>query len=129
SVSREAHRPFTEWADSCPSDAWLKDCFLARIIHERLYCNRDSPLRHAWPHVSQRPRGRVRRSVGQHPVKETSLPRGLGSGASLAHSYKGAGPPCRIPTKRAHPLRNSQAECYHASRLRAHVALGDSTFS
>ena len=31
SVSREAHRPFTERADSCPSDARLKGCSLAGL--------------------------------------------------------------------------------------------------
>jgi len=41
--------------------------------------------------------------------KDASLPPGLSSEACFAHSYKGAKPPCRIPTKGAHPLRNSQA--------------------
>ena len=52
--------------------------------------------------------------------KYASLPRGLGSGACLTHSYntltKGGQPPCRIPTKGAHPLRNSQAGCCPAAR-------------
>ena len=61
--------------------------------------------------------------------KDASLPRGLSPEACFAHSYKGAQPPCKIPTKGAHPLRNSQAECDPASRLRAPVSLGDSTIS
>jgi hypothetical protein len=36
---------------------------------------------------------------------------------------QGGQPPCRIPTKGAHPLRNSQAGCYPASRApRARLA-------
>jgi hypothetical protein len=42
--------------------------------------------------------------------KYASHPRGLSPEACFPRSYKGAAqPPCRIPTKGAHPLRNSQA--------------------
>ena len=63
------------------------------------------------------------------PRRSVTPPRGLSPEACFAHSYKGAQPPCKIPTKGAHPLRNSQAECDPASRLRAPVSLGDSTIS
>jgi len=49
-----------------------------------------------------------------------SLPRPL---------LQGGQPPCRIPTKGAHPHRNSQAGCYPASRLRAPVSRGDCAIS
>ena len=49
-----------------------------------------------------------------------SLPRPL---------LQGGQPPCRIPTKGAHPLRNSQAGCCPASRLRAPVSRGDCAIS
>jgi len=49
-----------------------------------------------------------------------SLPRPL---------LQGDQPPCRIPTKGADPLRNSQAGCYHASQPRAPVSLLDCAIS
>jgi len=115
----------------------------ARIIHEHFCCNRgdgnQNPMRYSffaprsckgrstsqarwrrtWTRSDRRPGRRARHSVGQHPA---SLPRGLGSGACLAHSYKGASPLVESPRRGPHPLRNSQAECYSASRLRAPVS-------
>ena len=79
----------------------------------------DSPLRQAWTRSDRRPGRRARHSVGQHPVQGYlppsrarlwSLPRPL---------LQGGQPPCRIPTKGAHPLRNSQGGA--ASRLRGCV--------
>jgi hypothetical protein len=75
---------------------------LARIIHEGFYCNRRYVAA-----TSLTAGGLAARSV--NILFQVALPRGLGSGACLAHSYKGAQPPCRIPPKGAHPLRNFQA--------------------
>jgi len=127
---------------------------LTRIIHERLYCNRGDGSQNLMRYSLFAPRSCKGRSTSQarwrrtrtrwHGVqagglvarsviilffKYASLPRGLGSGACLAHSYKGGQPPCRIPTKGAHPLRNSQAECCPASRLCAPVSRGDYAIS
>jgi len=92
----------------------------ARIIHEHFCCNRgdgnQNPMRYSffaprsckgrstsqarwrrtWTRSDRRPGRRVRHSVGQHPA---SLPRGLGSGACLAHSYKGASPLVESPRR------------------------------
>ena len=68
--------------------------------------------------------GRARRSVGQHTV--SSMPPSLAGSALKPTSptlTRGGWPPCRIPTKGAYPLRNSQAWRYPASRLRAPVSL------
>src|SRR6185295_16986460 len=54
--------------------------------------------------VSHRPKSNVRAGL-------TSQGRG-----------KGGVPPSRIPTKGAHPLRNSPTGCYPVSRLRAPVS-------
>ena len=119
---------------------------LARIIYERFCCNRgdesQNPLRYSffaprscngrstsqarwrrtWTRSERRPGRRARHSVGQHPApgclppsraRLWNLPRPL---------LQGGQPPCRIPTKGAHPLRNCQAGCYPASRLRAPVS-------
>ena len=103
---------------------------LTRIIHERFCCNRgfaaatslDAVGTASWQAGSP-----LSRST--YCVKYASLPRRLGSGACLAHSYRGPQPPCRIPTKGAHPLRNSRAGCYPASWLRAPVSRGDCAIS
>jgi hypothetical protein len=80
--------------------------------------------------VARRPGRRARRSVGQHTV--SSMPPSLAGSAlkpASPTSTRGGQPPCRIPTKGAHPLRNSQAGCYPASRLRAPVSRGDCAIS
>jgi len=103
---------------------------LARIIHEHFCCNRGFSAATSLDAV-----GLASRQAGSPLSRSTSCSRmppsrrRLGSEACLAHSYKGGQPPCRIPTKGAHPLRNSQAWRCPASRLRAPVSLGDCAIS
>jgi hypothetical protein len=126
---------------------------LARIIHERFCCNRgdesQNPMRYSffaprsckgrstsqargrrtWTRSDRRPGRRARRSVGQHPV-QGCLPSSRARLWNLPRPLlQGGQPPCRIPTKGEHPLRNSQAGCDPASRLRAPVSLGDCAIS
>src|SRR6266849_9252152 len=61
---------------------------------------------------------------------QVRLPLVAGSALKLASPTPTRGqPPCRIPTKGAHPLRNFLAGCYPASRLRAPVSRGDCAIS
>src|SRR5688572_9803382 len=65
-----------------------------------------SLLRPACPRLGDRAGVRARRSVPQRTVSSTPRSRRpLGSEACLVDSYEGGQPPCTIPTKGAHPLR------------------------
>jgi hypothetical protein len=89
----------------------------ARMIHERFCCNRRFAATTSLDAVAWRPSRRARRSVGQRTV--SSMPPSLAGSALEPASptlTKGGQPPCRIPTKGAHPLRNSQAGCCPAAR-------------
>ena len=69
---------------------------------------RDSLLRRACMRLSRHAGGRARRSVPRRTVSSTPQSRRpLGSEACLVDSYEGGQPPCTIPTKGAHPLRES----------------------
>jgi hypothetical protein len=125
---------------------------LTSIIHERFYCNRgdgsQNPMRYSffaprscegrltsqarwrrtWTRPDLRPCWRARRSV--NILFQVCLPSSRARLWSLPRPLlQGGQPPCRIPTKGAHPLRNSQAECCPASRLRAPVSRGDCAIS
>jgi hypothetical protein len=127
---------------------------LTRIIHERFYCNRGngsqnlmryslfaprsckgrSTLQARWRRTqtrsTRRPGRRARRSFGHHTVCQVCLPSSRAPLWSLPRPLlQGGQPPCRIPTKGAHHLRNSQAEYCHASRLCAPVSRGDYAIS
>jgi hypothetical protein len=122
---------------------------LTGIIHERFYCNRGdgsqnlmryslfaprsckgrstslARWRRTWTRPDLHPCRRACRSVGQHTV--SSMPpsrRWVGPEACLASSYKGGQPPCTIPTKGSHPLRNPQAvtEAHRLAAPRACLA-------
>jgi len=85
---------------------------IARIIHERFCCNR----------------GFAARSV--NILFQVCLPSVVGSALKPASPLlQGGQPPWKIPTKEAHPLRNSQSWQSPASRLLAPVSLGDCAIS
>ena len=71
---------------------------LARIIHERFYCNRGfaAATHLAACFTAPQAGGLAARSVNIL-FKDASLPRGLGSGTCLAYSYKGASPLVESP--------------------------------
>ena len=79
---------------------------------------------------ARRPGRRARRSVGHHTVFQVCLASSRARLWSLPRPLlQGGQPPCRIPTKGAHSLRNSQAEYCPASQLCAPVSRGDYAIS
>src|SRR5437867_12034146 len=89
----------------------------------RATSTRDSLLRQACPRLGERARGRARRLVPQRTVSSTPRSRRpLGSEACLVDSYEGGQPPCTIPTKGAHPLRDPPGGVPRLAPLHARLA-------
>jgi len=85
-------------------------------------------MRQAWTRSARHAGGLAAQSV--NILFQVCLPPSWARPRSLPRPLlQGGQPPCRIPTKGAHPLRNSQAECYPASRLRAPVSFDDCAIS
>ena len=93
---------------------------LARIIHEGFYCNRRYVAA-----TSLTAGGLAARST--YCFKYASLPRGLGSGACLAHSYKGASSFVESPRRGHTPFATPRRGVARLPAPRARLAchLGD----